>query len=1442
MYQIIGLRYNPRKSKVQHKYYQHYASDYVNLVRAKPNLVKLIKETEGPEEAYNLFYTASIATPNDRMDFKSQEIIPFDIDKIDLNYMEDYLDVWTGVIGISYRKCWVVATGNGLQVMVRVKPFDAAYIVTHKLAYTALCKALESAFASVDLPGKMDTTVWCKTQLLRLPGTWNRKPFEKPFAEDANVKQAKVFCKGVEIHQFNWDKWTLEAPKKSKPKQSYAFKPHDIEYIFKNCDFLAKQLLEGGASSDYPQWYATLGVTSWLQVESGKYVESFNHLVSNKFHKYDSQDVDDKVQECLKSTGPRTCDSIDSIWDGCKTCKKYSQRHKFATPINLRPFSQQASDEAIAEFERMEAAAGFTNLAIPLQERGEENGTRLQMEGRNTGAETSSGDLGESTGNIAGAAGILPRGTEEERGVGNRSSENSETILRRKQEEQISEGRASENYSLNETGIEDVEILEDCTDTIVTQVEEEIITEEEMGSYGRNSRNNNGFSSKSEELKRSGNKFAKNTRVPEHEDRGVESGFGEHKENQGQLPDQASSLEGSLRDIGRERVGSTHVNSDMGKDNENLHTIGEKNDNDTSRATPSDSKGFGGEDTGSGGSSGACNGDLREHLISEGQGDSGARGSFRGAESPLGGIEGEVGREGQEDSGTGENIIPLDSEGIEIRGGESGESSGEFLQRVFGGEVKTVGHGDERKAVSLQLSGPGIEARDSREVLAGVRGESGESGESSNKITGSSQQLSDKNNYGRKESGEYGRNSSEERESDQQTVGGSLRQEDNIGGIPRRSGDDTGGDLEDCSTEIGESLQRKDDTDRNTGDNNTRIDGGRSEHRAQDDLGFAKKSGETGESGGSEFGDSNICRGGQTRSQDGRSDKGNEQHAVEGQEDTGGASLSKEDATASNTDKTLNIGENNESKDTLAKANQTTGAECRGSNREIGGPEEAIEEACSIQGSSSGVREDGDRSQAVADAFKEVALSTDWQSFVDTGFAKHVKTGKIDDKGNEIYKFVGRENLKLVGYFHHVHGYVYLTDTDRTMVYADGFFTKWEDVRVKAFAQKYLKHPLPEKDDDLKQFLWKTKVIAEYHDQSAPFVDPKNTEDLINCKNGVLNIRTRELTSHDPKYRFLYRLDYDYEPGATCPTWDLLLQNIMVGRQHLVDLIEEYLGFAITGCKYDPNAFLVFLGRGSNGKTTLLNCLDMLFGSDNISGVKASGIQRTFESSLLEGKLLNVGEEETKESFKDSETLKALTGHSKIKIERKFEAPYFYKNRAKLILTFNEDPKIEDKTDGFKRRTHIIPFDMSVEKDPSKRIAKIDEKLAKELPGILNRLLEAFARFEKRGRQFINPPESKALYRKLLVDSDEVWEWAEDELEVTKDVGDKLHTSELYENFKGCAPYSRLTKSGFGKKLYAYLQQKGLENKKVRIGDKVLKGYSCIRFVDGSGTSQDLQK
>jgi len=96
---------------------------------------------------------------------------------------------------------------------------------------------------------------------------------------------------------------------------------------------------------------------------------------------------------------------------------------------------------------------------------------------------------------------------------------------------------------------------------------------------------------------------------------------------------------------------------------------------------------------------------------------------------------------------------------------------------------------------------------------------------------------------------------------------------------------------------------------------------------------------------------------------------------------------------------------------------------------------------------------------------------------------------------------------------------------------------------------------------------------------------------LLCVKNGTLDVLTRTLLRHDPDNRLTTGLDIDYDPTATCPTFDRILQDIFGsdpdGAQK-ISFFQEWIGYILTN-DTSLHKFLWMVGGGANGKSTLLN-------------------------------------------------------------------------------------------------------------------------------------------------------------------------------------------------------------------------------------------------------------
>lgn len=126
--------------------------------------------------------------------------------------------------------------------------------------------------------------------------------------------------------------------------------------------------------------------------------------------------------------------------------------------------------------------------------------------------------------------------------------------------------------------------------------------------------------------------------------------------------------------------------------------------------------------------------------------------------------------------------------------------------------------------------------------------------------------------------------------------------------------------------------------------------------------------------------------------------------------------------------------------------------------------------------------------------------------------------------------------------------------------------------------------------------------------------------DVINLRNGLLNIHTLEFRTHSPDEYFLYQLPIHYEPEAKCPNILRFLGQVLNPRD--VFTVLEIAGYCLyRSAKYEKAVLCV--GKGSNGKSTFLKIIEQLLGSQNVSHVSLQDLAGDrFASAGLYGKLV----------------------------------------------------------------------------------------------------------------------------------------------------------------------------------------------------------------------------
>jgi putative DNA primase/helicase len=127
--------------------------------------------------------------------------------------------------------------------------------------------------------------------------------------------------------------------------------------------------------------------------------------------------------------------------------------------------------------------------------------------------------------------------------------------------------------------------------------------------------------------------------------------------------------------------------------------------------------------------------------------------------------------------------------------------------------------------------------------------------------------------------------------------------------------------------------------------------------------------------------------------------------------------------------------------------------------------------------------------------------------------------------------------------------------------------------------------------------------------------------DFLNLGNGLINIHTGEWREHSPEEYCLSRIPIKYDRKARCPKFARFLSQILKPKD--IPSLLEFMGY----CFYRSAKFekaLLCIGKGDNGKSTLLKALERCIGEENTSNATLQELSGgTFATADLYGKLIN---------------------------------------------------------------------------------------------------------------------------------------------------------------------------------------------------------------------------
>lgn len=319
---------------------------------------------------------------------------------------------------------------------------------------------------------------------------------------------------------------------------------------------------------------------------------------------------------------------------------------------------------------------------------------------------------------------------------------------------------------------------------------------------------------------------------------------------------------------------------------------------------------------------------------------------------------------------------------------------------------------------------------------------------------------------------------------------------------------------------------------------------------------------------------------------------------------------------------------------------------------------------------------------------------------------------------------------------------------------------------------------------------------------SVPTIECEPVPQYINFRNGLLDWNTGQLHPHNPDVLSTVQLAVDYQPDATCPVFDEFLAQIVPAD--MIATVWELIGYLM----YSGNPLhkaVMLIGRGRNGKGTLLRVINSLLGARNVTSVSLQDLVNTrFSTASLFGKLANIAGDIDGGYLENTATFKAITGGDQISAEHKGRDRFDFTPWAVPVFSANKIPASSDTTTGYLSRWVVVPFphDFTGREDRF-----LDGKLhtAAELAGVAARGVAALPGLLERG-DFVLTESAKNARDEFVRRVDQVRTWVNDCTEPDPNYWvyrtDIYHAYQSWANRDGYKPlkagefYDRLESAG----------------------------------------------
>jgi len=279
-----------------------------------------------------------------------------------------------------------------------------------------------------------------------------------------------------------------------------------------------------------------------------------------------------------------------------------------------------------------------------------------------------------------------------------------------------------------------------------------------------------------------------------------------------------------------------------------------------------------------------------------------------------------------------------------------------------------------------------------------------------------------------------------------------------------------------------------------------------------------------------------------------------------------------------------------------------------------------------------------------------------------------------------------------------------------------------------------------------------------------------------------------ELVHHQPESRLRYCLPFDYDSKAECPVIMQVLHDAFEGDHATIGVFLEFIGLCLIGQAPLIEKAAICIGRGGDGKSTILNAIGALFPQEARCAIPPQFFGQDYKRAELAGKRINIVSEVPAKAIENPEPWRAFISGDEVSARRPYGHEFTFRPIAGHLYSANALPGSADFSDAFWRRWIVFPFAQIPEarRDPD---VKRQVVTVEELQGLAVTAINAAHYVEKRGWHMSISAKSSDAVREWREENDPVLAWLGS---LTWPLDEYRTTARLYESY---TLYARQTES-----------------------------------------------